>query len=425
MSAKRLVYAIDFGTSNSLLAAADGTKIFAPIPLDSKAKDPSVLRSVLFFPNQNKVFYGAEAVQHFSESQGEGRLIRSIKKQLPIRSFVGTYVGDRPLNLEDLIGLFLGELRKRANAHFGQQVDAVVLGRPARFAVEDADDRFAQFRLEDSAKRAGFKEIHFCPEPIAAAHEFREQLREEKIVCVADFGGGTSDFTLVRIGPAEYRPSDVLSLGGVSVAGDALDGAIMRNDLSRFFGADVEYRIPFGSNVLRMPIHLMERLCSAADINYLEQREVREFLNNVKQWAIKPEDRLKLERLMRMVEEQLGFYVFENIEGAKRSLSENDTAKINLSHPAIEIEEMISRGNFDKFTHVQVDSITGCLDETLKKAGLTPAQVDIVCCTGGTARVPVIQTELISRFGASKVIQHNYFHSVVEGLARVAQRVGN
>jgi len=387
------------------------------------AKDTTVLRSVLFFPNQHRVFYGAEAVAQFAESQGQGRLIRSIKKQLPTRSFVGTWIDDRPLNLEDIIGLFLAEMRKRANAHFQADVDSVVLGRPARFAVEDADDKFAQFRLEESAKRAGFKHIEFCPEPIAAAQEFKGQLKEEKVVCVADFGGGTSDFTIVKIGPAEYHPRDVLSLGGVSIAGDALDGAIMRHDLSRYFGADVEYRIPFGSNILRMPIHLMERLCSPADINYLEKRDILEFLRNVKQWVINPVDREKLDRLLRLVEEQLGFYVFENIEGAKRGLSDADSVVINLDHPAIEIEESISRKNFDTFTESQVRAITSTLDETLKQAGLTPSQVDIVCCTGGTAKVPVIQKELVGRFGASKVLQHNYFHSVVEGLTRVAAEV--
>ncbi len=415
-----LVYAIDFGTSNSLLAAAEPGKVHAPIPLDPLAKDPSVLRSVLFFPNQNKVFYGAEAVAHFAESQGGGRLIRSIKKQLPIRSFIGTYVGDRPLNLEDIIGLFLAEMRKRANAHFQSDVDSVVMGRPARFAVEDADDKYAQFRLEDAAKRAGFKNIQFCPEPIAAAHEFKEQLKEEKIVCVADFGGGTSDFTLVKVGPGEYHPSDVLSLGGVSVAGDALDGAIMRHDLSQYFGAKVEYRIPFGSNILKMPIHLMERLCSPADISFLEKRDVLEFLRNVKKWVVNIEDKEKLDRLLRLVEEQLGFYVFENIEGAKRKLSDNTEAPLALDHPAIEIDEIISRANFEIFAAKQVGAITESLDETLKLAGLIPSQVDIVCCTGGTAKVPAIRNALIERFGSGKVLQHNFFHSVVEGLARVA-----
>ena len=168
----KTVYAIDFGTTNSLLAAARDGKSLGFAPLDPAAANPSVLRSLLYFPNAKSVFYGSDAVREFSARDQVGRLIRSIKRQLPRRSFVGTFVDDRPFNLEDLIAVFLAEMKRRADVHFVADVRSVVLGRPARFSNDDADDRFAQDRLERAARLAGFKEIEFFAEPIAAAHGY-------------------------------------------------------------------------------------------------------------------------------------------------------------------------------------------------------------------------------------------------------------
>jgi hypothetical chaperone protein len=219
-----MIYAIDFGTTNSLLGAVIDGKMHAPIPLDPHAKDQTILRSVLYFPDRNKCFYGAEAIREYAKRDMEGRFIRSVKKFLPNRSFLGTQVGNRMVTIEEIVATFLRELRTRANQHFGKDVKSVLLGRPAQFAATEADDGFAQMRLERAAELAGFREIRFCPEPIAAAYDFRSTLKEAKIVLVADFGGGTSDFTVMKISKEKYQPTDVLSIGGVALAGDSLDG---------------------------------------------------------------------------------------------------------------------------------------------------------------------------------------------------------
>src|SRR5262245_6684935 len=254
------VYAIDFGTTNSLLAAADARRVVAPIALDPSARDPTILRSVLYFPNATRCFYGSEAIAEYTAAGGQGRLIRSVKKHLPSRSFVGTHIDERPMNLEDLIGAFLGEMRARANRFFDADVKRVVLGRPARFASDDADDGHAQYRLELSARIAGFEDGSFCPEPIGAARELRSPLAREEIVLVGDFGGGTSDFSLLRMHAGEFKSEDVLAIGGLSVAGDAFDAALMRKHIGKHFGTEVTYQVPFGSNVLTMPPALMEKI---------------------------------------------------------------------------------------------------------------------------------------------------------------------
>jgi hypothetical chaperone protein len=416
-----LIYAIDFGTTNSLLAAADGVKVHAPIALDPHAPDPSILRSVLYFPDAQRCFFGAQALAEYTAAGGQGRLMRSIKKHLPSRSFIGTFVEERPMNLEDLIGAFLGEMRQRADRFFGTEVKRVVLGRPARFAADDADDQHAQNRLERAARIGGFEEISFCPEPVAAAREFRSTLRERKIVLVGDFGGGTSDFTVLQLHAGEFDSADVLAIGGVAVAGDAFDSSMMRHHVGKHLGTEVTYRMPFGSNVLKMPPALMEKICTPADASLLQSQDALTFLRNLEQWSLGPNDARAIEQLLTFVEDRLGFQVFEVIERTKRSLSSEPETQFSYHYPTISIEEPITRAAFEQSSQRATEQIVRELDATLARAGLTPEAIDIVCCTGGTARLPAVERALAQRFGSAKLTQFQNFHSVILGLSEHAR----
>ena len=414
-----LIYAIDFGTSNSLLGAADPTGLRGFVPLDPQAADPGVLRSLLYFPNSKEVFYGARAIQEFGHRDFTGRLVRSIKKQLPRRTFIGTFVENRPFNLEDLIGVFLGEMRRRANAHYGEDVTSVVLGRPARFAFDEADDRYAEGRLERAARIAGFKNIEFFPEPIAAAFGYgrsAESTRREELVLAADFGGGTSDFTVYRLGEENFRASDVIAMGGLSVAGDALDSAIMRKRIAPLFGTGVQYQVPFGSNILTMPPHLMERICHPGEISLLRKQDTLEFFRNVQQWALGPEDREKIERLFTLLNDQLGISLFETVEAAKRALSLSDSAALEFTYPDVEIDEQLTRPEFEAYAAAPLEAIITSLDETIAAAQLKPGQIDRVLCTGGTAKVPWLREALVKRFGKEKLHDLDPFRGVARGL---------
>jgi hypothetical chaperone protein len=411
------VYALDFGTSNSLLAAANADRTWLPIPIDPGSAEPTILRSVLYFPNAQRCFYGEQALRRYVENGLEGRLLRSIKKHLPSRSFHGTYIDERPMLLEDLVAAILREMRVRADTYFCTEVDRVVLGRPARFCDDEADDAFAQHRLEQAARKAGFAEVSFLPEPIAAAREFGSGVGRERVVLVADFGGGTSDFTVMRVGPRPFERSDVLAIGGVAVAGDALDASIMRERVARHFGAEVTYRVPFGSNVLRMPKAIVEQLCSPANLSVLRRQDVAEFLRNVRTWSLGPEDKGKLDQLRVLVEDALGFSIFEEIEQAKRTLSSRTEAEVIFEYPGIEVRERASREKFEEGSRRETDAILRCLDDTLTAGGISPRDVEVVCCTGGTAKVPRIAAEMRRRFGDDRVQDRKSFHSVVEGLA--------
>jgi hypothetical chaperone protein len=417
------VYAIDFGTTNSLLAAANGDRTFAPIALDPSADDPTMLRSVLFFPDATRVYFGAEAIREYGEHGMRGRLLRSIKKHLPSRAFIGTNIDNRPMNLEDLVAAILGHMRRRANEHFGADVDRVVLGRPALFSKVPEDDRFAEYRLERAAKQAGFREVTFCPEPVAAAASYAEKIDGETLTLIVDLGGGTSDYTVVRMRPDGYRAEDVLATHGVPTAGDALDGAVMRAKIAKHFGAEVTYRVPFGANVLTMPSKLRYQLCSPADLSALVDRDAQAFLRDVQRWSLGEEDEARLEQLFTLVNDGLGFAVFEPIERAKRTLSSEERTEIVFEYPGIEVREPITRAELERASERETSDIIGALDATLAQAGVAAKDIGLVCCTGGTARVLGIRRALEERFGKEKLRDMRSFHSVILGLAERAREI--
>lgn len=427
------IYAIDFGTSNSLLAAANARTVFPPVALDPSASDPTILRSILYFKNPRECFVGNEALTEYIANGMEGRLLRSLKRHLPSRGFRGTTIDNRAISIEDLIAVPLREMRKRANEHFGADVKRVVLGRPARFASDDGDDDFAEHRLRAAAAKAGFEEVHCLPEPVAAAQEFQNAFAEQQQLAphsnepktfhalVCDFGGGTSDFTVLRLGDKTFSRDDVLAVGGVPLAGDALDASIMRSTVASHFGADVCYRVPMGNNTLTMPKHIIETICSPAHLSILRRPDVAEFLRNVRSWSLGSDDKARLDNLTTLVDDALGFQVFESIEAAKKALSQDMQAAIDFSYADIEVHDQIERMTFEQAAASPMQTIVSCMDQTLKQSGLTPAQVDMVCCTGGTAKVTRIAEEIATRFDKKRIRDFKNFHSVVLGLARHAQ----
>ncbi len=415
------MYAIDFGTSNSLLAAADGEHVIPPIPLDPRAGDPSVLKSVLYSPAQSQWYFGAAAVEQYGEHLAEGRLFRSLKRYLPDSGFTGTSVHGKYLNLSELVAVFLRELRTRANTHFDRDVTSVVLGRPVAFSLDGESDELAEKRLRAAATIAGFKDISFCPEPVAAAYEFRHQLTETKTVLIADFGGGTSDYTVLRMGRERFTDKDVLAIGGIPIAGDRFDGSIMKHMIAPHFGTNVTYRMPMGSNDLSLPTHLINKLCAPADISFLSRKDILSLLKDAQKWALGGVDKKRMDRLFLLVEEHLGYKLFKSIEDAKIALSGAPSARFVFDYPGIEVEEELFSSDFRAFSTDLVDRIVQSLDETLLRAGVKASAIDIVCCTGGTARLPALAHELAKRFGEEKLVQHRHFHSVIGGLADRAQ----
>lgn len=414
------VLAIDFGTSNSLAGAFHNGKRVEALPLDPHAADPTLMRTLLYFPHQDACFYGSEAIRKYLEAEMEGRLFRSFKTHLPNKNYLGTYLDDRPLTLEYMIGVFLLEMKKRAEKSLGVQIERAVIGRPARYSMDAEADNFALHRMGKAAEFAGFKSFSFVPEPLAAALDMRRNLTSEKLVLVGDFGGGTSDFTLIRLGPYPFKKEHVLGLDGCPQAGDALDSLFMSQRLSGYFGAQAEYKVALGRNRMRMPQAIIDRLNQPAHIVHLKEKPTYEFIREIRKGALSSTDKAAIDRLFILIEDQQIFPFFERIEHTKRALSHDNSADFEFDYPGLEIRHTFMRPQFETWAAPVSGRIFKAMDECLRQAQLKNEDVDLVCLTGGSAQVPLIRKEFERRFGNAKLQTQSHFHSVLSGLIETA-----
>jgi hypothetical chaperone protein len=413
-------YAVDFGTSNSLLSHISKDGKITPVPLE---KDSSlVLRSLLYTPEPNTWYFGKEAIKEYVNNDGEGRFFRSVKKFLPESNYSGTIVFNKTLNISDLVAVFMGEMRKRANKFTNENVEKIVLGRPALYSLNKEEDQLAQDRMQKACEIAGFKEVVFCPEPVAAGLDYNENSTGEKIVLIADFGGGTSDFTLMKIHAGKYSQEDILGLSGIFMAGDALDGVMMKDFIAPHFGSRFEYQIPGGNNILTFPRQLLKKICSPAHITHLRERDTWEYLQHIQKFALSAEGSKQMQQLFTMVECQLGFPLFDEIEKTKVKLGSQAETIFKYTYPGISIEQPISNPDYQLSLTPSVDQIMSTMMEVFNQSGLKISDVDQVCLTGGTSQLPLLRNRLADVFGKERLIEYNIYQSVVNGLAQYALR---
>lgn len=414
-------YAIDFGTSNSLLSHISEEGKITPIPME---KDNGlVLRSLLYTPEANTWHFGKEAIREYVNNDGEGRFFRSVKKFLPEANYSGTTVFNKTMNISEIVAVFLGEMRKRANKITNENVEKIVMGRPALYSLNPSDDQLAQDRMQKACETAGFKEVVFCPEPIAAGLDYNENSHEQKIVLIADFGGGTSDFTLMKVHSNAYSKDDILGLSGVFKAGDALDGAMMKDFIAPHFGSRFEYKIPGGNNILTFPRQLLTKICSPAHITHLRERDTWEYLQHIQKFALSEEGTKQMHQLFTLVECQLGFPLFDEIEKTKVRLGSMPETSFKYNYPGISINQLITGPTYRESITPTVDDIMASMMEVFKQSGLKTSDVSQVCLTGGTSQLPLIREKLAETFGKEKLIEYNIYQSVVNGLAQFAKRL--
>lgn len=410
-------HAVDFGTSNSLLSLVTPEGI-RPILLENERP---VLRSLLYTPVQHQWYFGNEAIDEYIGHEGEGRFLRSIKKFLPEPSYNGTIIFNRNINISEMVAIFLGEMRRRANKASGLNVEKIVLGRPALYSLEKENDQLAEDRMRKAAEIAGYKEVIFCPEPVAAGLDYQTSEKKERIVLIADFGGGTSDFTLMKMGTASYSQENILGLSGIFSAGDVLDGIMMKDFIAPHFGSGFEYKLPGGSNILSFPRNLLKKICSPAHITHLREKDTWEFLQHIKKFALGEEDAQKMQNLFTLVECQLGFPLFHEIEKVKISLGESTHSQFIYNSFGLDIIQDVRDEDYRKSVTESVNEITATMMEVFTQSGLKPQDVDLVCLTGGTSQFPLLKEKFREIFGQEKLREHNIYQSVVNGLSHFAE----
>ncbi|MFZ4860091.1 MAG: Hsp70 family protein [Desulfuromonadaceae bacterium] len=414
----QIVFGIDFGTTNSALSVyRNGT--VEVVAVDGIDHGGELLRSVLYFNEEHEIFAGHEAIHQYVSDGATGRFMQSIKTFLPNTSFVSTEIFGKRYTIDDLVAIILRKIKARGEAHVGCTVESVVLGRPVVFSKEAAKDAVAEQRLEKAARKAGFKNIWFQYEPVAAALTFEESLQpgQERIVFIGDFGGGTSDFSVIRVKGGAFdrsdRRSDVLSLGGVYVAGDKFDSQIMWDKVAHHFGRYARYKTMGKDDWNSIPKSIIYTLCQWHRIPLLRARKTRELIRVIKGTA---DDRRAIEHLENIISDNYGFFLFQAIEKAKCELSGQELARIDFKDRDLNITEEIGREEFETLNGGNFQQIADCIDEVVTKSGLQPAQIDTVFLTGGTSRIPRIQALFTERFGRDKLEQRDAFTSVVHGL---------
>ncbi len=415
---------IDFGTSSSALAiaGADGQVRFTQ--LSTLGVLAPSWRTLLFFdpddqPAQQPIQYtaGGEAIAAYLECMGEGRLVQSFKTHLTTKSLGRTQIAHHAIGLDDMIALFLLRLRQRAEQQWGVPIEAATIGRPVRFAGGHTpdDDAVAVERLMAAARLAGFHDARLELEPVAAAYHYERTLARPELALVADFGAGTTDFCLMRMGPTGHgdaRARDIIGTGGVGAAGDDLDAALLEHLVCPALGKGDTY-VEMGREH-PIPGSYYYKLARWHHLPFLGGTRVQAELERLRRGARHPE---RIAKLMHIIATNAAFHLHKAVERTKVQLSSRPKANFDFSDGEVEIHATVSRRAFEGWIAPVTAAIAACLDDTLARTGVTPDEVDCVFMTGGTAFVPCVRALFEARFGATKLRSGDELMSITSGLA--------
>ena len=418
---------LDFGTTNSAIAivAGDGTPLLARFKSAlSAAPDEETFRSILFFEateetggTESAVAVGNDAIRRYLGAGGNGRLVQSLKSFLAVRSFETTDIMGEDYSLGDLVAPILVALRTAAEAQFGPLPSRIVVGRPVHFsdARTPADDDFAQARLDVAIRRAGWDDITFEYEPVAAAYDYASRITRDEIVLIGDFGGGTSDFSMLRLRPAGAVGNryEILGNDGVALAGDAFDGRMMHHVVAPALGRGTRYKTPYGT-VLPVPTWPYTRLERWHHLSMLANRSTLFRLRELQRDALEP---AKIGALVHVIENDQGYYLFRSVEKTKVDLSSAESAEFGYSDPPVEIARIVGRSEFESWVAHYLEEIERCVDRLMQAVSIEPRQIDSVFLTGGSSFVPAVRRIFTTRFGPDRIHLGNEFTSVARGLA--------
>ena len=430
---------IDFGTSNSGVAVSDGTNLRV-LPIDQSNVLPEVVKTILYITRDYKTYIGQEAVaiyyRHNINRQrrfvkkwvGEidyrgadmhyvrdiytyvdelkpGRLLQFIKTALRSEGYQGTQIFERYYTLVEIIAAYLGELKKRAEALLHEPIPAITLGRPVKFSEKTEFDRQAEENLRQAALEAGFRQVRFELEPVAAARYYERSLDQPQNVLIFDFGGGTLDLTIMRLGDPHQR--QVFASNGIGIAGSDFDRTIIQNRMLPHFGK--------GSPQLDPP--LLELVEAVADWIALPDLSTPQIRLKLEKAILEGHAPARLKSLETLIFNDLAFSFYNNVEAAKIALSSQGAAVISLKDRYIDLWELYTRAQFEHDIRAHQVQIEQVLVDTLHASGLEPGQIDAVVKTGGSSNIPAFTRMLAQHFGPQRIQSSDVFSSVTAGLA--------
>ena len=407
---------LDFGTSNSAIGVIrDGRAGLAALE-GGEALFPS---AIFFDFEQNRPLFGAEAIETYM-MQAEGRLMRALKSILAT-SLVkeATLLKTQRITFEAVIGLFVAEMKARAEASLGKPIDAVVLGRPVHFVDgDDAADRFAEDTLKLIARSKGFAHVSFQYEPLAAARAYEARVAEETLALICDIGGGTSDFSVIRLAPERRmraeRKDDILANFGIRLGGTDLDRHLSMDAAMPMLGLGGHLH----TKALPMPRQLYADLAHWPSINQLYTPATRRMVRELEADAVEP---AKARRLRIVIERHLGHRLAFAVEAAKIALSGADETPIEMGFIEAGLSAPATRDGFEDAVAAERARMAAAVAETLKRAGTAAEEIGTVFLTGGSSRVPVLRKAIASVVSPNKFTAGDDMLSVALGLTEEAR----
>jgi len=409
---------IDFGTTNSAVAVSDPSRPERGARTVELFDDEPVQRTVIYASPEGEVSFGNEAFRAYLANDLEGRFLRSIKIFLP-QEVPRTVFAGRMVSFQELVTQYLVFLRQRVEERLDAEITAVTVGRPVRFHDDPARDERAVAKLTAAVEAAGIGEAKLQLEPVAAAHAYEATLDEDRTVLVGDFGGGTSDFAILRVGPQRGgdRLDDVLATSGVAMAGDVLDGRFMDTFLLDWFGRGHSITPRYATESEPWDHPILRHIQKLYYLHQLRSDDLEGRLDYVERYL---DDPTPIRRLRRLVFDDLGYPMAWAIEGTKRALSDAEVATFHFGEfyaDSLNITTEVQRDAFAEGCESVLRAYDAAIDEALAQAGLDDEGIDDVFLTGGTAQLPFLRSRFARRFGADTIRSADAFTSVCEGLA--------
>lgn len=407
---------LDFGTSNTTLGTIEG---HAPV-LAALEIGHTTIPSAIFYEADGAVLIGRKAVEAYVDGVN-GRLMRSLKSVLGTALIdETTRMGRERTRFRDVIAYYLGAVKRRAEQATGRELRDVVHGRPVHFVDNDPDaDAKAEQTLREIVREIGFDEVTFQFEPIAAALDYERQISTEEIALIADIGGGTSDFSIVRLGPRHHgnadRASDILANDGVRIGGTDFDRQLSLGVVMPLFG--------FGSTMkragLEVPSRYFHDLATWSNINRMYEARVIAELRHVRREASEP---VLLDRLARVIGEQRGHTLAMEVEEAKIALADARQASISLEWVAPGLNAAIGRPDLVSHTRQLAERIAARIKNCLAQAQLSTEDIDAVFLTGGSVRLAHVRKAITKAVPAARIVEGDTFGAVGKGLTIEALR---
>lgn len=436
---------IDFGTSNSGVAISDGRKVRI-LPIDERNLTPEVVKTILYITRDGKSYIGQEAVELYYRQNvnrrrrfvkkwvGEvdyrgadmhyvtdvyayvdelmpGRLMQFLKTALRSEGIDGTQVFEHYYSITEIVAMYLRHLRERAESVLGEPIEGVTLGRPVKFSQKAELDRKAEDTLRHAAEIAGFQQVDFEMEPVAAALYYELSLDHPQNVLIFDFGGGTLDITIMRLGDAKGRK--VYANGGIDIAGSDFDRAIIRKRMLKHFGKG---QVDSNHDVI-------ELVNAVADWQTLPELSVPRARARLTQAIANGEAPARLRALEALIFNDLAFSFYRAVEGSKIELSAQGASLVQMEEKDISVWELYTRAQFENDINEYRRQIETVLLQTVDASGLEIGEIDAVVKTGGSSNIPLFSDMLANLFGREKVKESNAFSSVTAGLGvRAAEK---